>query len=132
VHASGRGPALESRPRPPSLPFEKAVITITRTKRPREVSAACGRIGGLTTAAMTIDSRQLTEAARQARYQKYLDQVPAEITDPDERTRRADLLRRADMIRMSQKAAKARKLKAEAARLEAEAAEVADDSVPAA
>lgn len=67
-----------------------------------------GRIGGLRTAALVPDLKAHTKPARDARWQKYLDQVPAEITDPAERIARAERLRRADMIALSRKAAAAR------------------------
>ena len=71
--------------------------------------ATAGRIGGLTTAARVPDTRTITDAARKGRWRRYLDQVPAEITDGGERIRRAEMLRRCDMIRMSEQAAKARR-----------------------
>lgn len=78
-----------------------------------------GRIGGLTTAANARTPQAITQAARYARFQKYVDQV-VYWTDEADRIRRAELLRRADMVRMSLKAAKARKLRAELAALEAD------------
>ena len=81
---------------------------------------ARGRIGGLTRAARATTPQSITAAARDARWQRYLDQVPEFVTDPGDRARRAELLRRADMVRMSMKAAKARRLKAELAALETE------------
>ena len=86
----------------------------------KEAAQARGRIGGYTRAALAPDRDSITRAARDARWQRYLDQVPPEITDPAERTRRAELLRRADMTRLSLKAAKARRLRAQARALEAE------------
>jgi hypothetical protein len=84
-----------------------------------------GRLGGLTRAALASSPQAITKAANDARWQKYLDQVRAvlpEITDEGELTRRAMLLMRADMIRLSEKAAKARRLKAELRRAEADLA----------
>ena len=84
---------------------------------------ARGRLGGLTRAATAATPQEITRAARDATWQKYLDQVRAvlpEITDEKELARRAELLRRADMTRLSMKAARARKLKAELAALETE------------
>lgn len=60
-----------------------------------------GRIGGLTKAARATDPRDLTRAANAARWQKYLNMVPAEITDPADRQRRAELFRSADMARLA-------------------------------
>ena len=77
--------------------------------RSRQAAVVAGRIGGLTRAATAADPREITQQARTAAWQKYLDQVPAEITDPADRERRADLLRRAHMNRLSLKAATARK-----------------------
>ena len=79
-----------------------------------------GSIGGLIRAATAADSRDITAAARDARFRQYLDQVPGQFTDPADRMRRAELLRRADMTRMSLKATKARKLKAELRAIEQE------------
>lgn len=62
-----------------------------------------------------------TQAARDALWQRFLDQVPADITDPAERQRRAELLRKAHMGRLALKAAVAHK-RAKAARAAAELA----------
>jgi hypothetical protein len=78
-----------------------------------------GRIGGLTTAANAPSPQAITQAARDARFQHYVDQV-AYFTDEADRIRRAELLRKADMTRLSLKAAKARRMKAELAALEAD------------
>ena len=78
-----------------------------------------GRIGGLTTAARAATPQAITQAARDARFQKYVDQV-VYWTDEADRIRRAELLRKADMTRLALKASKARKLKAELRALEAE------------
>jgi hypothetical protein len=77
--------------------------------RSTESHRAAGRIGGLRTAALTVDLKAHTKPARDARWQKYLDRVPAEITDPAERTVRAERLRRADMIALSQRASATRR-----------------------
>jgi len=89
-----------------------------------EAARARGRIGGLTRAALAPSPQAITAAARDARWQRYRDQVLAAMpeldpADPDV-DRRAALLQRADMARLSQRAAKARRLRAEAARIEAE------------
>jgi hypothetical protein len=80
---------------------------------------ARGRIGGLTTAANAPTPQAITQAARDAKFQKYVNQV-VYWTDEADRIRRAELLRKADMARLSLKAAKARRLKAELAALEAD------------
>lgn len=89
----------------------------------RTVAQQKGRIGGLTRKALAESPQAITEAARAARWQKYMDRVSEacpHITDQGELSRRAELLRQADMISMSMKAVKAKRLKAEAAALEAE------------
>jgi len=70
-----------------------------------------GQIGGLTRAAMCVDNRAHTQPARDARFQKYLDQIPPEITDPAEREIRAVKLRAADMRRLALKSADVRRNK---------------------
>jgi hypothetical protein len=82
------------------------------TGSPMSMSAR-GRIGGLTRAALAPDRQAITQPARDARMRRYLDQVPACITDPAERRRRAGLLQRADMVRMSALAAAARRRRAQ-------------------
>jgi hypothetical protein len=71
--------------------------------------AEAGRAGGRATAASAADRRSITKAARAGRWQRYLDRVPAGVTDPDERARQATELRRADMTRISHMAADARR-----------------------
>jgi len=62
---------------------------------------SAGRLGGLAAAARH-DSRRMTQAARRARWQRYLDRVDPDRALPEgERVRRAEALRRADMLRMS-------------------------------
>jgi hypothetical protein len=75
-----------------------------------------GAIGGLTRAATAATRAEITQAARDKQWQKFLDQVPAEITDPAERQRRAELLRRAHMKRLALKASAARSKAARARR----------------
>jgi hypothetical protein len=87
---------------------------------------AAGRAGGLRRAALAANPQEITAAASEERWQRYVDQVRAvlpEITDEAEITRRAELLRKADMAGMSQKAAKARRMKRELARKQAEIVE---------
>lgn len=69
-----------------------------------------GRIGGLTSAAVrTPEQEERRKAAAAAgRIRRYLDQVPAEITDETERMRRAQLLQRAHMQRIAAVSAKRR------------------------
>jgi hypothetical protein len=86
----------------------------------RERAQARGRIGALTKAALATDRSALTQAARDARWQSYLDQIPSEITDPGERQRRAGMLRAADLQRMSLRSSVARQRASEAARAEQE------------
>jgi hypothetical protein len=76
--------------------------------------AARGRIGGLTRAALAPDRKTVTQAARDGRWQRYVDKVRAalpELEDEAEITCRAEALRRADMIRMSARAVQARQIK---------------------
>jgi len=100
--------------------------------RSHESYVIAGRIGGTRRAALTVDRRALTAAATAARMQKYLDQVPPEITDPDDRMDRALKLRYADMLTLSSKAATARSKAAElrqaAKRAERELADLQDVS----
>lgn len=91
-------------------------------RRSHESYVAAGTAGALTLHALVVDRKAHTKPARDARFQKYLDQIPAEITDPADRIRRAEMLRRADMIRLSQRAATARSNAARARRV----AEVAE------
>lgn len=62
-----------------------------------------GRIGGLTSAAVRTAEQEAHRKARAAegRMKRYLDQVPAEVTDEQERWRRAHLLQRAHMQRIA-------------------------------
>lgn len=98
----------------------------------RAHAQARGKIGGLTTAARVPDRTAHTRPARDAAFQRFLDQVPPEITDPDERRKRAELLRRAHMQRLSLRASvarsKAAKARAEALAIEQELADAGDDA----
>lgn len=78
-------------------------------QRDTRAMSARGRIGGLMKAANAKDRDSLTRAARDARWQRYLDRVPDHVTDPAERERRAALIRRADMQRLALKAAASRR-----------------------
>jgi hypothetical protein len=95
------GPAT---PRPPAGPKPAGDLS--------QVRATAGRIGGLTRWAKELDPTAATAPARAAFLRRFDAQVPAEITDPDERTRRAEKLMRAHMIRLSDRAARARREKA--------------------
>jgi len=53
-----------------------------------------------------------TQAARDARWRKYLDAVPASVTDPAERAALAAQARRADLQRAAAKSARSRAAKA--------------------
>jgi hypothetical protein len=90
-----------------------------------EAAVLRGRIGGLTRAATAPDRSGITQPAREAIFQNFLDQVPASITDPAERQRRAELLRKAHLARIGLKAAtarsRARRAAADAATAAAEA-----------
>lgn len=81
-----------------------------------------GRISALRRQALTADPTPV--AAREGRLRRYRETVLAvmpELTeDEGELNRRAELLERAEMIRMSSKAVKARKLKKQLVALEAE------------
>jgi len=95
----------------------------------RTFAQARGRRGGLTRAALAEDRRGITQAARDKRWEGYRQRVidvvglnPDDPGDNAEIDRRALLLQRADMVGMSLLAAKARRLKAEAAAIEAEIA----------
>ena len=60
------------------------------------------------------DPRDMTRAARDAFFQKFLDQTPTDLP-AEERQRRAEQLRKAYYLGLSAKAAKARRLQREAA-----------------
>lgn len=86
-----------------------------------------GHIGGLISWAKTVDPRARMKPAQEAAFQRFLDAIPAEITDPAERIRRAEMLRRARMTQLSMRAASARRRAAAERRKVAEAeAELAD------
>lgn len=68
-----------------------------------------GRIGGLTRAALGTNEQHRKDRAAEGRMKRFLDQVPAEITDETERARRAHLLMRAFMARIAKKSADKRR-----------------------
>lgn len=70
---------------------------------------AAGRIGGLTRAALGTNEEHRKQRAAEGRMKRFLDQIPAEITDEDERMRRALLLQRAHMVRIAQTSARRRR-----------------------
>lgn len=76
-----------------------------------------GRIGGLTRSALASTPQATTQAARDGRWAKYkqhvLEVLPELADDPAELDRRAALLRRADMVKMSALAAAKRRELAE-------------------
>jgi len=110
-----------------SQPSDETQATTVRA-RSRESYQTAGRIGGLRRAALSPDNRAHTQPARDKRWQRYLDQVPAKVAVPKgstleaERIRRAEQLRRADMISLANRASEARKRVA-AERRKAEQAE---------
>lgn len=57
------------------------------------------------------DSRVTTAPGRKAAYERFEAMVPADVTDPQERARRAECLRRAHYSRMGLASAKARQRK---------------------
>lgn len=72
---------------------------------------AIGRIGGLTSAAVRTPEQEANrkQAAAAGRMRRFLEQVPAEITDEQERLRRAGLLQRAHMQAIALKSAARRR-----------------------
>jgi hypothetical protein len=96
--------------------------------RSRESYQSAGRSGGLIKNALAVDRKGTTRAAREKAFQKFLDQVPAEVTDPADRIRRAEMLRTAHMIQLSMRAATAR-TRAAAERRKADQAEADLDAL---
>jgi hypothetical protein len=82
--------------------------------RDRSMYQQAGRIGGLTKAAKCPDLKAATQAARDARFAKFLAEVPEGIVVPAgttleaERIRRAEMLRSAAMQRLAMRASAAR------------------------
>jgi len=70
-----------------------------------------GRIGGLTSYAVRTPEQEAHRKTRAAegRIRRFLDQVPAEVTDEAERLRRALALQTAHMQRIAQKSAQRRR-----------------------
>lgn len=68
-----------------------------------------GAIGGLTRAALGTNEEYRKQRAAEGRMRRFLDMLPAEVTDPIERARRAELLQRAHMTRIAKKSADARR-----------------------
>jgi hypothetical protein len=73
-----------------------------------------GRIGGLTSYAVRTPEQEQRrkEAAAAGRMARFLEQVPAEITDPAERQRKAVALQRAHMQGIAAKSADRRRKRA--------------------
>jgi hypothetical protein len=70
-----------------------------------------GRIGGLISSATRTPAQEAARkaAAAAGRMRRFLEAVPAEITDPAERQRRALALQRAEMQRIALKSAARRR-----------------------
>jgi hypothetical protein len=70
-----------------------------------------GRIGGLVSAATRTVEQEANrkQAAAAGRMRRFLEMVPAEITDPIERQRRALLLQKAHMQAIANKSADRRR-----------------------
>lgn len=68
-----------------------------------------GRIGGLTRAALQTNEEHRKQRAAEGRMKRFLEQIPAEVTDPNERMTRALLLQKAHMQRIAMKSAAARR-----------------------
>jgi hypothetical protein len=70
-----------------------------------------GRIGGLTSYAMRTPEQEANrkQAAAAGRIRRFLEQVPAEITDPGERLNKAIALQRAHMQAIALKSAHRRR-----------------------
>lgn len=92
-----------------------------------------GLIGGAMRAAYAPDLQAMTAPARAAKRQKLLDDIAAKtgIKDEAELNRRADLVERARLLQMSARAARARRLRAEAAAIENELGADGDDAAAA-
>jgi hypothetical protein len=73
-----------------------------------------GRIGAYALHA-THDPRETTRAAREAANARFERQVPADVTDPAERARRAEYLRKAYFAGLALQSAKARRARKGAA-----------------
>lgn len=89
----------------------------------RADAQGAGRIGGLTRAALAPTPQAVTQAATDASWELFrtrVRDVMPELDDPAEIDRRAERLRQAEMTRLSMKAARARRLRRELARLEAD------------
>lgn len=68
-----------------------------------------GAIGGLTRAALKTNEDYRKQQAAEGRMRRFLEMVPAEITNPIERQRSAELLQRAHMSRIAKKSADLRR-----------------------
>jgi hypothetical protein len=90
----------------------------------RADAQAAGRVGGFRRAALATDPQSITQAANAENWELFRQRVrevmPEIAGDDVEVDRRAELLRKAEMARLSQKATRARRLRRELARLEAD------------
>jgi hypothetical protein len=84
---------------------------------PRALHSA---IGSHESWSRTTDRTARTAPGREAFNARFEKQVPPEITDPDARARAAEHLRKAYFLRLAAKSARARRLRSQAAALEAE------------
>jgi very-short-patch-repair endonuclease len=90
--------------------LEEQVVRVSRVVMSERSQRA--RLGGLTRAALAPTRQSITEGARAGRWERYRDKVREampDLTEEVEIDRRAELLRKADMQRMSMKAAAARR-----------------------
>ncbi|GAA2064006.1 hypothetical protein [Polymorphospora rubra] len=67
-----------------------------------------GKIGGLTRAARQTNEEGRKAAAKTGFMRRFYAQVPAEVTDPAERARLANLALRAHMARLAKRSAELR------------------------
>jgi hypothetical protein len=76
------------------------------------VHRLAGRVGGLRSWSKAQNRTARTQPARDAFRQRFYDEVPAEVTDPDERKLLAETAIRAHYAEMALKSARARRRKA--------------------
>ncbi|MCG5460805.1 hypothetical protein MED01_004231 [Micromonospora sp. MED01] len=84
------------------------------TEHLRKDRAAAGRIGGLTRASREIDPKAAAQRGQRGLIARFEKQVPAEVTDPAQRTRMAELALRAHMSRLAVASAKKRRARSAA------------------
>lgn len=90
--------------------------------RDPETRRLIASMGGYARSAKVSDRTSLTAAATRAANERWDRMVPADVTDPETRRRMAEAHMRAHMTRMVLARRKAAALRAEADRIEAEAA----------